>query len=178
MGSFCPQQLRELLDSAANVPYDGSNTAKLGAIWCSAMDTDRIERDKLLHLQPLRDAIRGVTTSKEYLQLLGRMRHFAGVGLLDFSGVSHPAQSERVILWVSEGGIGLPNRDYYLNPEHAAVRDHYRLFIGRMLRLGGYLAADAEAAATKIMVLETALAKARSVVARDDPGCGAPKPPH
>ena len=72
------------------------------------------------------------------------------------------ADSTKVIAIASQGGLGLPDRDYYLkdDPKFAAIRKSYEEHIGRMLRLLGDPEQQAVASAHAVMALETRLATA------------------
>ena len=77
-----------------------------------------------------------------------------GVGILP-----DPADPTRYIAAAGQGGLGLPNRDYYLleGEKYDAIRAAYRAYVVKMQQLAGI--ADAEAKADRIIALETALAK-------------------
>ena len=71
-------------------------------------------------------------------------------------------QSDLMAVHLEQGGLGLPERDYYFNPEKgtAQVRQEYVAHLGRMLKLMGRPEAAARSAAVQVMKFETALAKA------------------
>ena len=86
------------------------------------------------------------------------------------SVVPDARHSSIYILELSQGGLGLPTRDYYLEPAFAKTRDAYRAHIARMLGLAGEPQALAEQHAATVLALESALAKAsRTPVALRDP---------
>ncbi|HEX4350927.1 MAG TPA: M13 family metallopeptidase, partial [Verrucomicrobiae bacterium] len=71
-------------------------------------------------------------------------------------------QSDLMSVHIGQGGLGLPERDYYFNPEKgtALVRQEYVAHLGRMLKLMGRTDTEAHSAAEEVMKFETALAKA------------------
>ncbi len=99
--------------------------------------------------------------------------HAAGIpALFSFQSRQDPKHSEQVIAVAGQGGIGLPDRDYYLREDSASVetRARYAAHIARTFELLGTAAAPAREAAGRILALETALARASMTnVERRDP---------
>ena len=82
--------------------------------------------------------------------------------LFGFGSSQDFADSERVIAFASAGGLGLPDRDYYVKTDAKSVetRARYLEFVARLLRLAGDSDAAARSEAETMMAIETDLAKA------------------
>jgi putative endopeptidase len=148
--------------AAAGAPR-GSEDQKIGDFWRTAMDVDRAERMGLAPLQrelALIDAVKTLRQAVDaafVLQSLGMDVFFA------FFVDQDERESETVSVHLRQGGLGLPNRDYYVNddPSLASIRTEYVKHIARMLQLLSRKdAAAASAAASAVMRFETELAKA------------------
>jgi putative endopeptidase len=136
----------------------GSNQQKLGDIFASFMDEDRVEE---LGAEPLREdlaAIEAVDDMSRLVRVLGR---FERTGVSGFVGVhvdTDDKDSDRSVVKVSQGGLGLPDESYYREDTFTAIRSKYVAHVAAMLELGGDTPDDAAAAADRIMALETRLA--------------------
>jgi len=112
--------INEKAASQTNPP--GSIAQKIGDFWFSGMDTAGIEKQGLTPLLPQLDIIRKISTKDEFLDLsadLGRI----GVDLLMGGGVyQDEKKSDQMALHLSQGGIGLPDRDYYFNTDAKSVQ--------------------------------------------------------
>jgi len=150
----------------------GSDEAKLGNYWSSCMDSTAAEKAGVAPLQPLLTAVDGIKSTKELARQVAWF-HANGIGTaFGWFGNQDPKNSSRVIAHASQGGIQLPDRDYYLKTDSASValRTEYVAHMGRMFVLIGQDEAAARAHADGVMALETALAKASMTnVQRRDP---------
>src|SRR5437762_6190674 len=107
------------------------------------------------------DRINAIKTRRGLEAEIARL-HSRGVPLLfGFGAQQDFKNSTSVIAGISQGGLSLPDRDYYLNPDkrYADIRTNYVDHVGRMFQLLGESAAQASADAQKVMDIETALAK-------------------
>src|SRR4029077_1447801 len=88
--------------------------------------------------------------------------HSMGVSSVFGFGAQQDAKnSASVIAGIRQGGLSLPDRDYYLNPEkrYADIRANYTDHVARMFQLVGETASDASADAQRVLAIETALAR-------------------
>jgi len=156
-------RLRKICErSAAASPAAGSPERMVGDFWRTAMDSLRTERDGLAALQPLLDRISAMQDVAALGPIVADMRK-SGAGVLFSEWVyPDPKDSEVMACHFWQGGLGLPDRDYYLKADSAntAIRTAYRAHIARMLRLLGDDSLQASAAATAVHALETAMAQA------------------
>ncbi|MES1257182.1 MAG: M13 family metallopeptidase N-terminal domain-containing protein, partial [Acidobacteriota bacterium] len=164
--------LRQILDQAAEAKTADANTKKIGDYYASCMDEKAIDAKGADPLKPELDRIAGMRNTEDLSTEVARL-HRLGVNVLfNLSSGQDARDSTAVIGQMDQGGLGLPERDYYFRDDPKAVetRKEYVAFLTRMLGLLGVPAADAQTRAEAVMQLETALAKASlDVTARRDP---------
>ena len=170
-------QLRGILEEAskAGAPK-GSVTQKIGDYYATCMDEPAIEK---LGLQPLNpelsriDALKSKQDLAEYLsggQFPPSL--FRGGALFAFRSGQDFKDSTQVIAEVDQGGLGLPDRDYYLkdDPKSQDLRKAYVAHVQKIFELLGDKSADAATEAATVMRLETELAQGQMTrVDRRDP---------
>jgi endothelin-converting enzyme/putative endopeptidase len=162
--------LRDLLEDAALHPT--AETRKIGDFYATCMDETRIEALGTAPLQPELDRI-GALAGKDGLPDLVAHLHQIGVAaLFDFGAGQDAKDAEAEIAIADQGGMGLPDRDYYLKTDAKSrtLRLAYERHIARMLVLAGWSEASAAEDARSALAMETALARgALDRVARRDP---------
>ena len=154
-----------LLQEAAK-PSPGRNTVEteIGDFFNACMDESGVEKAGARPLQAELDQIAALSSVRDLAGYLGRM-HLAIFGshmLFGFDSGQDFADASRVIAFAEAGGLGLPDRDYYVKTDAKSVetRQKYLEHVQKMLELIGETAAQAKAHAQTIMEIETALAKA------------------
>ncbi|MEI6485932.1 MAG: M13 family metallopeptidase [Sphingomonadales bacterium] len=155
------QRTRSIIEDAAKVPAaPGSNAQKVGDFYASFMDEAGIEAKGLAPLKPDLEAIAAVADKAQLVRLIGTMAR-QGVTSPINADVQQDLKTPGIMaVYVGQGGLGLPDRDYYLdekNPRFAAARTKYKAYIAQLLTLAGYDNADARAAA--IYDLEVKIAR-------------------
>ncbi len=158
------EQLHTLLNEleAQKKVAPGSAEQIIRDMFRSGMDMDRRNALGTKPLEPLRLLVSSITSKETLLKNLATL-HRRGVGALWSTGIDQDFKNaERYQICVGQGGIGLPDRDYYLldGPEQLRVRTAYIAFMKKLLVLVGYTKASAETASATIMAIETRLAKA------------------
>jgi putative endopeptidase len=145
---------------------------KIGDYYASCMDETAVERARRKALQPELDRIRNMHDLSDLGAVVARL-HALGAGVLfHFSAGPDMKDSMRVIANLNQGGLGLPDRDYYLRTDTKSVelRRQYQAHVAAMFQLLGESAVASGRKAQAVMNLETALAKASlDRVARRDP---------
>ena len=156
--------IHELLQAAAAdvnaIP--GSDTQKIGDFYTSGMDEAAVER---AGVRPLASELARVAVLRRPAQLSGALAQLQSLGVDALFGIGQMQDfddSTRVVGVLQQGGLGLPDRDYYLkdDPKYAATRKAYEEHIARMFVLLGDSQPRAAAAAQRVMALETRLASA------------------
>jgi len=157
------KQLRELVETIAKaLQTEGSVAAKIADFYNTGMDTVAIEKDGLSALQPEMDRINSITTLDDVQNQIPYFHTRWISSLFDFSGSADAKNSDWVISYLEQGGLGLPDRDYYLDPSErfATIRAKYLIHIQHIFQLAGYDSVKAVQNASTIMRIETDLAKA------------------
>lgn len=165
--------LHTLLEKvAANNPGRTANEQKIGDYYASCMDTNAIQSQGLKPLAPELDRIAALTDTK---QLTGLLAHYQMINVNAFFGYGEQQDfkdATKQIAVVDQGGLGLPERDYYLRtgPVAEKTRQEYVQHVTNMLKLIGEPETQATSDAAKIMQLETSLAKiSMDVTSQRDP---------
>lgn len=137
----------------------GSEEQKVGDFYGSFLDEATIEAKGLAPLKPRLDGLAAITDRAQLAKAIGTVSRF-GVNVPVGAGPQQDLKNPDVYaVYVGQGGLGLPDRDYYLdtkNPKFAAIREKYATHIGTMLGLAGF--DHAETRAKAILALETKLA--------------------
>jgi putative endopeptidase len=156
------QQLIAINEEAAQATgaKRDANAQRIGDFWFAAMDTATIEKQGF---EPLKDEfarIAAVKTTDELLQTIGHLQ-WIGVGAMCAQYIFQDEKnSERFALHLYQGGLGLPDRDYYFDTDERArmLRREYVTHVARMFELLGDDPTKAKASAAAVMALETELA--------------------
>jgi putative endopeptidase len=166
------KEQRLLLEADAKGVGTGRYSDKLGGIWTSCMDEAHIEETAPGELKSLFGRIDALKDLPTLLHEVARL-HLGGVHpLFDFDQQQDFKDASQVIGVLDQGGLGLPDRDYYLKTEgkFPELRKQYEKHVARMLALSGEPEAQATKDAATVMRIETALAQASmSRVDRRDP---------
>lgn len=140
----------------------GSDQAKALALFESKLDTVTRNKAGITPLQPALDAIAKVTSLAD-LQTLIAKNHSVSTPLFGFGIFADLSNSSMNAVYLGAAGLGLPERDYYLDQDEKSkeTREEYKKHIVRMLQMIGDTEEDSQAAASTILALETQLAEPR-----------------
>jgi putative endopeptidase len=150
----------------------GTSEQKIGDFWKAAMDSVKIEAAGLKPLQLWFDKINAVTDVRSLVTAVAELKRMGSSALFSDFVTQDSKKSDVMayILW--QGGIGLPDREYYFKNDSATVniRKEYQKYIAKILAMSGQDNAGAQADAKNIVSLETTLAKASRKIEdlRDD----------
>ncbi|HET8650116.1 MAG TPA: M13 family metallopeptidase [Gemmatimonadales bacterium] len=151
--------VREILEAAAAKPgKPGSESQKIGDLYASYMDTTTIEQVGLGALKPELARIAALKSSAELPALMAHLARLRVRGPFSMSVGQDAKNSDVYIVGLTQSGLGMPNRDYYLleGAKFAATRQAYTDYITKLLTLANQ--PDPAGAASRIMALETHLA--------------------
>jgi len=159
---------------AAQTDGRSANQARLGDYFAACMDEGAVQAAGLKPLQPTLDRIAALADKKDLPTLLAALQLVTGNDRLffGFSSGQDFADATRQIAFASAGGLGLPDRDYYLKSDEKTlkIRTAYEAHVARMFELLGESPEAAKAAARSVLATETLLAKASlSKVDKRDP---------
>ncbi|TIC82251.1 peptidase M13 [Nocardioides sp. GY 10113] len=155
------EQVREIItDLAAGADAaaeDGEDARKIGDLFNSFMDTERIEAVGTAPLEPMIAAVRGLRDVRDLAAFLGEFERIGGYGLFGSYVDTDDRDSDRYLFHLVQGGLGLPDESYYRDEKFAEIREKYVAYLERLLALGGH--EDPAGAARRILDLDTELAK-------------------
>lgn len=165
--------MRTILDvSTKSSAAAGSNERKIGDFYSSCMDTTAIDAASLKPISSELDAIYALQDRKGLDQEIARFHRASIPAVFEFSSSPDYKDSEHMIAEADQGGLGMPDRDYYTRDDaHSKeLREAYVKHVAKMLELSGDASDKATAEANTVMNIETALAKAsRTKVELRDP---------
>jgi putative endopeptidase len=150
------------LDAAAKDPKTPLQK-QYGDFFAACMDTAQVEKKGLSPIQPAWTAIAGLADAKQLPALLSQLEnHGTPDGFFDFGVGQDDKDSSKQIAQLFQGGISLPDRDYYIvdSPRFTAIRAQYIEHLKKMFTLAGDSPDQAAKEATAVMQIETAMAKA------------------
>ncbi len=168
------QTLHRIVDRLAATAPEAPKTAdqKLGAFYASCMDSTAIEHAGADPLKNELTRLDAIASRADLTRALARGHHHGWDPLFNFGGTPDFKNSTMVIAAASQGGLGLPDRDYYVRDDSTArtLRTAYLEYVSRTLGLLGDAPAVADSEARRILALETPLAHASLTrVERRDP---------
>jgi putative endopeptidase len=152
-------QVREIVeDCASGSSQPGTDARRVGDLFASFMDTDRIERLGVEPLRPLLDEIAGATDRTRLAAVLGRRQRDGRAVLFGGFVATDLRDPHRYLVNLEQGGLGLPDESYYRDDDSAGIRTAYVEYLERLAGLVGL--SDPARVAEQVMDLETALADA------------------
>jgi putative endopeptidase len=158
--------------AAAAKPRTGSLDQKIGDYFASCMDTAAIEKKGLAPVDP---ELARIVAMRSQADLAAEVAHLHREGiavLFRFTSESDPKDSSHMIAGLGQGGLSLPDRDYYLKTDQKSIetRQRFEEHVRKMFELAGDSAEAATTKAASVLSLETLLAKASlDRVSRRDP---------
>ncbi len=167
------QVLLKILEAAAAAKAPmGSDQQKIGDAFASCMDTAAIEKRGLAVLAPELDIIGAVRDKSALPPLLAQLQKMEVNAFFEVGSQQDYQDATKEIAVVDQGGLGLPEKDYYLrtDPKSVETRQEYVQHLTNLLKLMGESGNQAAGDAKAVMDLETSLAKvSMGAVERRDP---------
>jgi endothelin-converting enzyme/putative endopeptidase len=166
--------LRKVLedDAAGKADQADPYAAKAGDFYAACMDEGKAEAASLATLRSTLASIEAVHDRKELAEHVAQLQLAGASALFSFFSAQDAKDARQVIGRADQGGLGMPDRNYYLKdePKLVAIRTRYRETLQNLLVLAGDAEARAGTAAEASLRIETALAKASlDRVERRDP---------
>ncbi len=170
---FNTAALHQIVEQAEHAePHRTANEQKIGDYYEACMDTSAINQTGLAPLDPELKRIDGLKSKAELPELIAYLNRMGVDVFLSYGSQQDLKDADQEIAYIDQGGIGLPEKDYYLrtDPHSVEMRKQYVAHLDKMLTLLGDPADKAQAEADAIMKFETELAKAsQGIVERRDP---------
>jgi putative endopeptidase len=152
--------IREILKESSTNRNAGTALRQVGDFYRAAIDTNRLEK---LRFEAIAHDLKRIAALKEDRDLLGLLADFHRRGIRPCFNVDvrpDAKQSDVYALHLGQGGLSLPDRDYYLQESFSKQLQAFREHIARMLQLLGLPEAQAKHEAAMVVEIETALAQA------------------
>ena len=167
--------LRETLEAASkNDPNRSTVQQKIGDYWAACMDESGIEAAGLKPLQPELERIAALKSKKEITLEIAHLHNLypgawqqednqTNSPFFGFTGQPDYDDASKVVAQIDQGGLSLPNRDYYLKTDDKSkeLLTKYRIHVQKMFVLAGESEAQAVADAGTVIEIETAMAEAQ-----------------
>jgi len=156
------KRLREISEKAASTHASkGSSEQKIGDFWATAMDSSKIDRQGLDPLKPYLDKINTIRDVNSLITTVAELKRIGSSTLFSDYVAQDDKNSEMMTYKLFQGGIGLPEREYYFKNDAATVniRNQYLKYITKVLTMSGEDSMKAAASAKNILALETKLAQ-------------------
>ena len=157
------KRINEIVTEHASAPQaKGSLGQKIGSLYRLAMDSVRRNREGAAPIRPILTQIAAIKDRREYQIVTAKLSYIGvGVTMFDIGVGTDLRESQSHIVGVSQGGLGLGERDYYLNDDEQTVkvRNAYLTLLKRLLTLAGNSDADAQRKVDATMAIETRIAK-------------------
>ena len=173
LAEVAESQINDLVKvTAASDNPKGSIPDKIATLFNSGMDTVKIEKMGFEPIAPFLKEIDQISSLDGVQQAISRFHQGGMSPLFGIYGSADARNSSMVIAQLTQGGMGMPDRDYYLkeDPRSADLRTKYVAYMTTIFKLIGYDEATSAQNAQKVMALETQLAKASmSRLERRDP---------
>ncbi|WP_457253305.1 M13 family metallopeptidase [Pedococcus sp. P5_B7] len=156
------ERVRTIIERAAadtDAPA-GSPTRKVGDLYRSFMDEARADELGLAPIAGDLAAVEQIGSLDDLSRVLGRLQREGGPGLFDFGVAPDAKNPEEYVLYLGQGGLGLPDESYYREERHAAILAAYLPHVARMLDFAGIGdgSTDEGSPAARVVALETRLA--------------------
>ncbi len=154
--------VKNLLEEAGKNAGTDPERRQIGDFYAACMDEPAVERAGLAPLAGMFAEVEKVKDAGTLLTVAAELAQ-DGVGVLFGGGAAPDFKNPRMnLLFLTQGGLGLPDRDYYVSddPKKKAILVQYESHVARMLTLAGESTADATADARRIVGFETELARA------------------
>ncbi len=154
------QRLHEMMGAAATTAGHEPATleGKVGAFYRSYMDEDVVDALGVRAIATELDAVRNSDTRDELAALMGRANSDFEDSLFYLAIDVDLKDPKHYAVYLTQGGLGLPDRDYYLKPEFAAQKAAYEAYVAKLLTLSGW--PDPDASAKNVVAFETKIAAA------------------
>jgi putative endopeptidase len=168
LAALSEDRVHHILETASNDTSGLDDDAKIGAFYHAFMDEGRVEA---LGARPIATELAKIQGAKDRRDMAHLMGESTGSFFSSFFGVgigTDEKDPDHYAIYLGQDGLGLPDRDYYLDASFSAQKAEYQAYVAKMLTLAGWPDADAQAKA--VVDLETQIATVSWPIAeRRDP---------
>ncbi len=161
-----------IIDIASKKQEPGSIALKIADFYNTGMDTAKIEADGLAPVQPLFDEIEGIQNKEDVLKVVADLQTKGIRPLYSIFSDADQKNSEMVVAYLYQGGLGMPDRDYYMNDDERSrsVQAAYEEHLRKVFALAGSDEVTSKTDASVVYSLEKRLAsKSMTKLEQRDP---------
>lgn len=166
-------KMRSVAENAAKEnAKQGTNTQKIGDFWATGMDTLAIEKQGITPLKPELDEIAAIKDINGVVKMATKLQMYDVSALWGFYVTQDEKNSAKYALYLVQGGLGLPERDYYFNKDerNTNIRKEYLAHLAKLQTFMHEIEGNGAKEAEVIMKMETFLAGShRTLEALRDP---------
>ena len=137
----------------------GSDEAKVATIYRTFLDDAAAEKLGVKPIQPQLDAVRKAETRDDVARIMGKSQATFGRSFFGAAVFEDAKNPEKYALYLSQSGIGLPDREYYLKDNFKPQKERYQKYVADMLQLIGWN--EPVQSAADIVAMETKIAEAQ-----------------
>lgn len=149
--------VKAIIEEAAAKGEDASGIErKVGELYNSFMDEDATEAKGMEPIRARIDEVFATASPAEVVALTGRLFRSDVSGLFSIYPAPDAGNPDRIVLYIGQGGLGLPDESYYRDEKFEPIVSAYGKYVAKLFRLAGI--PDADAAAARIVAFEKALA--------------------
>ena len=154
------EQVKDIITNLGTGHTKGSLKQKVGDLYALGMDTVRLNNEGFQALKADLETIKEAKRA-DFAKIIGWLHNGIAGPFFDSQVMSDLKNSEVNLLYFSQGGLGMGDRDYYLENDESTVkiRQAYNDYIARLFELVGYKKGDAKKMAKNVMSIEVALAQ-------------------
>ncbi|WP_426243241.1 M13 family metallopeptidase [Nocardioides sp. LHG3406-4] len=157
LADIAEEQVRLIIEELAAGEGATDEHRKIGDIYASFMDTATVAKLGIRPIRPLIKAVDALRDIRDLAAFLGEFERVGGAGLFGSYVDTDARKSDRYIVNITQGGLGLPDESYYRDDKFAEIREKYAAYLTRLLELAER--PDAAQTAQRVLDLETRLAK-------------------
>ena len=150
---------KQLAEQAAAMPNASGVEKIVGDLWATGMDEAKINAQGIEPIKPLLTAIDGLQDKDAIVAYLNDSAAKGQAFLFGFGAEADFNKPDTNFAYAFQGGLGLPDKNFYFDADKKDIRDGYVAHIAKVLELSGVPAADAAKQAGDILAFETRLAK-------------------
>src|SRR4051794_16921213 len=162
LADVAEEQVRAIIEELAERVVAGEqgldgDAMRIACLYASFMDEATVDRLGTAPMRPLLDAVASLRDVRDLAAFLGEFEQVGGSGVFGFYVDVDGKNSERCLVNLTQGGLGLPDESYYHDEKFAEVREKYVAYVTRMFELAGH--DEPAAVATTVMAVETRLSR-------------------
>ena len=129
--------VREILEEAAANPKPGVSQ-QIGHLYSSFLDEERIEKLGADPIKPGLERIAAIANYSDFFSMMGAFERAGVSGLWGSYVDNDPGNPERYLVHLYQGGIGLPDKEYYTDEKYQEIREAYVVHLAKMFELAGW----------------------------------------